>query len=306
MASSELKLSLFDGTRTLFPPGTSVLVTINDGNFKQLVRQCFNASQIEFKLPFYDGLGDNYTVLACVDGYKQAGYGPMPLSPSKPVKLDVMLVPEDAVFNFAGLTWEVAKQTIPFLSPPTGQSDGDAEARFIRLMEDTPKALACILNLVAAMRQIDLDGRTPVDFIHAVRWDLKAPSQDRFFAYCDAALIDAVRLAAKKGLFDPEYGCSITHPGASLSWKQDTFQDANVQLTFHTGPLDCVGASNWVTVEADIDYYRDPGAHALLELCRNALTGSLTEPAEVYVLRWIEHRLLGLPEFDPSYVLRPA
>ena len=40
-------------------------------------------------------------------------------------------------------------------------------------------------------------------------------------------------------------------------------------------------------VEPDIDYYQDLGADAILEVIPNALTHSLTDPTEVYVLCWI-------------------
>ncbi len=52
-------------------------------------------------------------------------------------------------------------------------------------------------------------------------------------------------------------------------------------------------------VEPDIDYYQDLAAHAILEVIPNALTHSLTNPVEVYVLRWIAGRTAGMPEFAP-------
>lgn len=42
----------------------------------------------------------------------------------------------------------------------------------------------------------------------------KAPAQDRFIAYCDAAdLVDAVRTAAHRGAFKAEHNCGLVHPG---------------------------------------------------------------------------------------------
>jgi hypothetical protein len=226
--------------------------------------------------------------------------------------VDLMLAPKDPVFNFAGLSWEEAKIKMPFLAPQEGEAEQDAEQRFTQLIEsNSSKSLACMMNLVTAMNAIDLDGKSPVSFIHQVRWDYKAPAQDRFFAYCDASLIDAVRAAAAKGAFDPEHGSAIFHPSATLSWKQVEYPEANVQLTFHTNPTDCVPGKNWVTVEPDIDYYKDLAAHSILEVCRNGLSGSLTEPADVFILpadvfilRWIEQRRLGRPDFSPGYTLR--
>jgi hypothetical protein len=306
MATSELRLRLFDGTGQLFPAGTNALVTVIDGYQKEIVRNYYRGGEIHFDgLPFYDNFGDNYAVIAFVDGYKQAGFQPVKLSPAAPATVDLMLAPKEPVFNFAGLSWDSAKQRMPFLAALPGQSDGDAQDRFSQLIESNgSKSLACMLNLVAAMNEIDLEGGTPTSFIRQIRWDYKFPAQDRFFAYCDSALIDEVRGAAAKGEFDPEHAPGLLHPGASLSWKQNQFPEANVQLTFHTDPVDCVPAQGWVTVEPDIDYYKDLTAHAILEVARNELTGSLTEPAQVFVLRWIEQRRLGLPDFKPGYSLR--
>src|ERR1035441_8915215 len=179
MSTSVLNLRLFDGTGQLFPAGTQALVTVTDGNQKQIVRQDFNAGQITINgLPFYDNHGDDYAVIAYVDGYKQAGYAPVELSPDAPVTVDLMLVPNNPAFNFAGLNWDSAKQRMPFLAPLPGQSDTDAQQRFSQLLETNgSKSLACMMNLVAAMSGIDLEGRVPTSFVKQIRWDYKFPAQ---------------------------------------------------------------------------------------------------------------------------------
>jgi hypothetical protein len=175
METSSLTLRVFDGTGQVFPAGTQILVTITDGNQKQIVRQTFNAGQISLKgLPFYDNFGDNYSVIAYVEGHKQAGYAPIKLSPTAPANVDLMLIPNHPIFNFAGLTWKIAKQKMPFLAPMAGQSETDAQDRFSQLMESNgSKSLACMMNLVTAMQGIDLEGRSPASFIKQVRWDYK-------------------------------------------------------------------------------------------------------------------------------------
>jgi hypothetical protein len=60
---------------------------------------------------------------------------------------------------------------------------------------------------------------------------------------------------------------------------------------------------NCVMIEPDMDYYRDPAAHVILEVVPNALMHSLTEPAQVYVLRWIAGQTAGIPEFAPLYTI---
>ncbi len=42
-----------------------------------------------------------------------------------------------------------------------------------------------------------------------------------------------------------------------------------------------------IKVESDIDYFKELGAHTLLEVIPNAITHGLTDPKKVYVLRWI-------------------
>jgi hypothetical protein len=76
-----------------------------------------------------------------------------------------------------------------------------------------------------------------------------------------------------------------------------------VQLTFHEGEKTTINGVNCAMVEPDIDYYRDPAAHILLEVLPNALTHTLTDPAEVYVLRWIAGQTAGIPEFRPLYTI---
>jgi hypothetical protein len=46
-----------------------------------------------------------------------------------------------------------------------------------------------------------------------------------------------------------------------------------------------------------------PLLHTLLEVIPNAITHGLTDPKEVYVLRWIAGRHAGVPEFTPPYTI---
>ena len=82
--------------------------------------------------------------------------------------------------------------------------------------------------------------------------------------------------------------------------------EANVQLTFHENDKRDIDGGACIVVEPDIDYYKDLGAHTLLEVIPNALGGSLTDPKIVYMLRWIAGRHAGVPEFNPPYTIEPA
>ena len=299
---SKLRLRIFDGTRQPFAAPAEFLVRIVDGNQQRHIWNDYRQNDITFDgLPFYDNLFDNYTVLVSSSGYKQAGFVPVKLSDTYLTTLDVMLIRNDFGFNFSTAPWETAKAAYPFIAD--GVDDVTGKERYEGLVEQE-KPLASLLNLGKAMSQIPLAQGTPLSYIKQLRFDPPfAPAQDRFFAWCDVALIDQVKIAAAKGQFAVETDPGLLHRGATSSWKQIQFGEANVQLTFHEGDKRTIDGVECVTVEPDIDYYKDPLAHVLLEVVPNALTHTLTDPAEVYVLRWIAGQQAGVPAFDPLYTI---
>ena len=301
--SSTLILRIFDGTRQLFAAPAQFLITVTDGNQTQHIRQFYTANQLEFDgLPFFDNFGDDYSVIVYADGYRQAGFQPVKLSNTYKTTQDIMLVAQDPGFSFVNARYPAASALYPFLA--NGVTNAIGEARYDALLDQQEPVLACLLNLGEAMSQISLAQGTPLSYIKQLRWDAPfAPAQDRFFAWADIALIDQVRQAAAQGTFAPELNPGLFHPGATSSWKQIQFGEANVQLTFHEGDTATIDGVSCVLVEPDIDYYRDLAAHAIFEVIPNALTHTLTNPVEVYVLRWIAGQTAGIPEFAPLYTL---
>jgi hypothetical protein len=302
--TSSLRLRIFDGSRQLFSAKpANFLVRIVDGNQHQQIWHDYPDPDITFNnLPFYDNLFDNYSVLVSTDGYKQAGYQPVKLSNQYLTTLDIMLIPNDPGFSFVNARWPAAKSAYPFLASDV--TDDAGQTRYDNLLDQSEKSLACLLNLGEAMSQIALPQLTPLDYIKQLRWDPSfAPTQDRFFAWCDVALIDQVKMAAAAGKFAVEIDPGLLHPGATSSWKQVQFGEADVQLTFHENDKLVIDGVNCVMLEPDIDYYRDPLAHVILEVIPNALTHTLTDPTEVYVLRWIAGQTAGIPEFAPLYTI---
>jgi hypothetical protein len=290
------------------PSGTSPLLTVRDGNQQTLDlpdNAFVSESQIAIsQLPFFNNFRDSYAVVASARGYQQAGFFPVTVNPEHPTVVDIMLLKKDATFQFLNATWDRLKQKYSSYAALLGAGaadDASAADRYGQLMENRPKVLACYFNLVTAMSQLQLPSKTPLDYIRELDWD--DMQQDRFFAWADPALVDQVIQAAAHGQFSPEVGTALFHPGATRSWKQIQFGEANVQLTFHEAETKAIGGVNCVKVEPDIDYFRDPLAHALLEVTTNKLTHSLTDPRQVYVLRWIAGRHAGVPEFEPPYTL---
>ena len=76
--SCGLTVNIFSGARMPFPATTEVLLTVIDGNQKEVHRDGHKASSITLEgLPFHDNFADNYTVLAWAKGYSQAGITPV-------------------------------------------------------------------------------------------------------------------------------------------------------------------------------------------------------------------------------------
>jgi hypothetical protein len=178
-----------------------------------------------------------------------------------------------------------------------------AQDRYERLMAEQPAAIACLLNLTTAMAAIFLPEKTPLAYFKQLDWTRVAP--DRFFGLADAALVRQIELARIQGAFVPEPSPGIFHKGATRSFKQVQFGEANVQLTLHENDTDTIDGVPCVLVEPDIDFFKDLAAHFFLEVIPGFIPGNLTNPVDVYVLRWIAGRHAGVPEFDPPYTVVP-
>ena len=294
-------VTLYDGTREPIQ-GKDFLIRIFDGFQNQLFDKERTAPATVFRLPYRDNLQDNCTVLASGDGYVDAGFTPVKLSLKAVAMVDLMLLEDKADFKFQ--TWDALKTSNPVISKfiALGSSDAVAEEHYDNLRQTKPAALASLLNLATAMETTQLPNKTPLDYFEEILWD-ESLAQDRFFAYADKSIVDQVRRAAMEGEFAPEPGPGLFHPDATSSFKQIQFGEANVQLTFHENDRKKIGGVDCIKVEPDIDYFKDLGAHTLLEVIPNSITHGLTDPKKVYLLRWIAGRHAGVPEFAPPYII---
>ena len=70
MATAKILINIYDGTRQLVAAGTNVLLTVTDGNRQTVFRNFVKGPTIMMDVPFYDNLGDLYTVLVAEDNGK--------------------------------------------------------------------------------------------------------------------------------------------------------------------------------------------------------------------------------------------
>jgi hypothetical protein len=294
-------VTLYDGTRQPIG-GKDFLIRIFDGFQNQLFDKERPAPTTVFHLPYRDNLQDNCIVLASGKGYVDAGFTPVKLSLKAVASVDLMLLEDKADFKF--LTWNALKTADAVVAGfiAAGSSDAEAQAHYENLRQNKPAALASLLNLVTAMKTIQLPSKTPLDYFKEILWD-DSLAQDRFFGFADKSLVDQVRRAAMEHEFASEPNPGLFHPDATSSFKQIQFGEANVQLTFHEKDTKKIGGVDCIKVEPDIDYFQDLGAHTLLEVIPNSITHGVTDPQKVYVLRWIAGRHAGVPEFAPPYTI---
>ncbi len=303
---AQIKLAIYDGARKPFTEKETVLLRVHNGQTTDSFTRTLNTKslgdgEITLNVDFFDNFADNYTVLVTADDYQDSGFFPVKVSPRVPRDVSLMLVPKKPTFEFD--TWDTITANHPKIAQFLSLTPivRNAKDNFNETLENHPSEAACLLNLATAMSQIFLADGTPLDYIRAIEWDTIAA--DRFFGYAVPELVSQVRGAVPKKLFAPELDPSFFHGDATSSFKEIRFGEANVQLTFHEKNQKKIGGESCVRVEPDIDYYKDLGAHALLEVLVNHITHSVTDPVQVYQLRWIAGKEAGVPEFDPPYRL---
>lgn len=305
--TATIALQLFDGARQ--PVGTSfeTLIRLINGN-KKKVHEAFHKGQpLPFAVEFFDNFGDNYTVLATAKKHLDAGFFPVKVRRGETTKLDLMLLPKKNRYNFKQAAWPKLKTNDPkliaFIANGVASED-DARGLYDELLDGADRqqdALACLHNLTTALKAVELGSATGMEFFKRLIWEKKPPQRDRFFAYADVNLIQEIKQARPRNLWAD--ASAALHPGATVSFKQVQFGEANIQLSFHENDKLDIGGVSCVKVEADLDYFNDNAAHFFLEVIPNALSGNRTNPKAAYLLRWIAGRHAGVPDFNPPYML---
>lgn len=306
--TGSIMLSIVDGTRQPLPEGTSVLVRVIDGRKQAIVSPWRNSSTFHLTgLPWHGNNDDLYTLFAHAKGYSDGAVYPVHLQRARLVNAGIMMLSEGGSFHFGPLaSWQADQRLFQLVANGTA----NANERYTGTYEQDPLGVGALLTIGTAVRDIPLDDQTsPLDYFWQVRWDNL--QQDRFWAWVDAGLAERIAKLAELHAVAEEPDAAHWHPAipglagpATRSWKQTRFDVSNVQLTFHEGDRQDLTKPDGtivhcVLVEPDIDYYKDTGAHGLLEVLPNLASGGKTDPRVVYQLRWMATRQEGLAEFAP-------
>lgn len=276
--AAKLRVRLFDGARQPLSGDNDALITIFAGN-RQLYRDYQPAPEVSFSFDKADTL----RVLAYVKHFRDSGFAPVPLAKGSGATLDLMLLARGGSLNFAQARWPKLKpEWRAFLGPRSEYED---------TLEFRPVALATMLNVLAASESLGV-----LPHFRSVEWS--TIRNDRFYCWMDKSLVDLLTSDPKRFQRSPAAG----HPGATRTFKQTDFNEANIQFSLHENADLPAGLEGAVRVECDMDYYKDKGAHFLLEVLPNRLTGTRTNPALVYMLRWMAGRRAAEPDFAPPFV----
>ena len=213
-----------------------------------------------------------------------------------------MLLPSNHRFNFADAAWDALCDRHPnwilFLSG--GSNEQGMQERYHDFMDTTPERLAAFFNFAEALGAVQLPNGVAFDYLVKPLTAQLADScfADRCFAFAKIGLVEQLEAAVIQGAF--EHANSTLHPGATRSFKEKRFGEANLQITLHEKDRKTIEEDICLKVEIDMDYYRDNLAHVLLEVLPNQFGGT-TDPRQIYVLRWIAGRRAGVREFNPPY-----
>src|SRR5437667_10199920 len=107
--SGSILINLVDGTRQPLPANVKWTAKLDDGRAPSEWRlvdiKGTGSAELIKALAYFDNFFDNYTVIVSAQGYEDAAWMPVHISPAKPAPVDLMLIPKDAHPNFSGADW---------------------------------------------------------------------------------------------------------------------------------------------------------------------------------------------------------
>lgn len=274
-------------------------------------------------LPFLGSPFDHYMVIGKAKGYHDCALYPVRVSDEAPVYLSLMFLAEEATPQFGGATWTKLRQsrrsTADIVARGCRDVD-DAAARYGEVIEQRPASIACFLNIMTALADVRLSSdKCPLDYYWNLAWpagDFKDPNwiagldlifkPDRLFCYVDQAMLLDLRSATGRCFSRDPTPEPWGHTGFTERYTQTQFDAANLHLSFYGHDtavfLDANGSQvSCVKIEVDFDYYKDVFGHALMESNPNGKR--VTDPCEVYAMRWMISKRERLPDFDPLYTV---
>ena len=283
-----LIIELYDSRRTLVSADFECQVTLLRGDYRQVHRGRHQGATLQFELELTNGPLDNYVVHVAAPNHYDAWYHPVNLRRFGGRSLSLMMLPRKTRYLFspwAGLAVDLRR----FLGQDSSYYD-----ELLDHSEETQDKLAAIHNFTTALKSIELEGRSVFSYFRQLLVaGERAPERDRFYSLAHKDLEPALERARRQKLWAK--GSTAFHPGSTVSYKEKTYGEGNIQLSLYGNEQ--ASLRDGLLVEVDTL------SHGLLELVPNKLLEKTTDPKMAYRLRWMAMRNVAGLEFDPPYVL---
>lgn len=290
-----LNLQLYDARRVPVAEDFESLVTLLSGDYRQVSRRRHRGSLIEFRdIRLTNSPRDNHIVHVAASHHHDAWYYPVNPRDFGQWPVSIMMLPRRTRYIFKGWS-DLAADVRSFFVPGKGYYE-----ELLDHSDGSQDKLAAFHNFTTALKSMELEGRSVFSYFRQLIVEgERAPVSDRFYALAHKDLGLALERARKQRLWAKS--STAFHPGATVSYKERTYGEGNIQLSIYGNEK--VALSDCQLVEVDIDYYKDTLSHGLLELVPNKLLEKTTDPKMAYRLRWMAMKNVDSRDFDPPYLL---
>jgi hypothetical protein len=170
--NANIFLNVYDGKRQLLDKTVKWSVQASDGrdldSRKTLLFPDLQGGSQALNVPFFDNFADSYTIIVNADGFQDGAWYPVVVNDRAPVTCDILLLPKNGSFHFDGATWDklsAARPNVAKMIRACSATPESAAAMYTQGFEARPKSIACFLNLVTAMADMQFpSGKSPLDY----------------------------------------------------------------------------------------------------------------------------------------------
>jgi hypothetical protein len=279
-STSSIRVSVFDASRQLWR-GPEVRLVLTDpftsSSNKKLVDKTMKKGINTILL---EGIptdaGQRYILFVDADKHRSHSVFPVKPEPNTETPLNIMLIPNDPVPNFASFTYKELQMRSPKFHSALSQNVSESE--LLGLAEADVKfgesRIAALLNIEAKLRATALKEGQAVDYIRVFR-NVDACERDRIKVDVADDMPSNVRGAKNFTELNPDLN-EMNHKGFPVSFKEKV-AFCSLQLSF------AKKAENGVlSADIDIDLLTDIGHFG--EVIKNKITKMKTDPFSIYVL----------------------
>lgn len=220
--------------------------------------------------------GQRYILFIDANKHRSHSVFPLKPAPDTPTPINVMLVPNDPVPNFAAFNYHELQLRSPQFHGAL--SEGVAEGEFLGLPKSDSKfglaRMASILNIEAKLRATALKHGKAVDYVQVIK-NLDCCERDRIKAEVAAEMPAQVRGLKTFNELNEDLN-ELNHKGFPVSFKEKV-AFASLQFSFAKR-----SQAGLLSADIDIDLLTDIGHFG--EVIKNKITKMKTDPFTVYNL----------------------